>query len=360
MKKYFETVANSNGTPVNGASITVLNFNTGTASSIFSDAAGTIALSNPLTTNSLGYFEFYAADGRYSLSISGAGLTTRLITDILLDDPSDANAVEIVGGSIDASPIGTVTPSTGAFTTLNVDGDLGIGNTPSIQTGNWKQVNLSGVSWNSNGANNFILASNMSGDLNGTVAYTSSNPATQYQQSVGFHRRNTAPSGTAGNPIPFAERMRLDNSGNLGLGVVPSSWAGLGVAFEVLGGAIAGQGTNNISLFQNTYFSSGSFRYKNTLPASSYQQSSGRHQWFTAPSGAIDTPITFTESLRLDVNGNLGVGVASFGTSAVRVIGLANAVAPTTSPAGMGQLYVEAGALKYRGSSGTVTVLGVA
>ena len=36
------------------------------------------------------------------------------------------------------------------------------------------------------------------------------------------------------------------------------------------------------------------------------------------------------------------------------------AAAPTTSPAGMGQLYVEAGALKYRGSSGTVTTIAAA
>ena len=59
--------------------------------------------------------------------------------------------------------------------------------------------------------------------------------------------------------------------------------------------------------------------------------------------------------------GNFGFGsVSSFGTSAVNVIGIANGTAPTTSPAGIGQLYVEAGALKYRGSSGTVTTLGPA
>ena len=56
--------------------------------------------------------------------------------------------------------------------------------------------------------------------------------------------------------------------------------------------------------------------------------------------------------------GNFGFGgVSSFGTSAVGVIGIANGTAPTTSPAGMGQLYVQAGALKYRGSSGTVTTI---
>jgi hypothetical protein len=50
----------------------------------------------------------------------------------------------------------------------------------------------------------------------------------------------------------------------------------------------------------------------------------------------------------------------SFG-GGVGVIGIANATtAPTTNPTGGGVLYVEAGALKYRGSSGTVTTIGPA
>ena len=66
-------------------------------------------------------------------------------------------------------------------------------------------------------------------------------------------------------------------------------------------------------------------------------------------------------TLYADTNSNnLGLGVSTFGTDAAKVIGLANATAPTTSPAGMGQLYVEAGALKYRGSGGTITTLGAA
>ena len=71
-------------------------------------------------------------------------------------------------------------------------------------------------------------------------------------------------------------------------------------------------------------------------------------------SGTTDTS---TERMRIDSSGNVGVGVSTFGTSAAKVLGLANATAPSTSPAGMGQLYVEAGALKYRGSSGTVTTI---
>ena len=68
-----------------------------------------------------------------------------------------------------------------------------------------------------------------------------------------------------------------------------------------------------------------------------------------------------TECFRCDPTGNVGVGgVVSWGTSANHVIGIANGTAPSTSPAGMGQLYVESGALKYRGSSGTVTTVAAA
>ena len=71
----------------------------------------------------------------------------------------------------------------------------------------------------------------------------------------------------------------------------------------------------------------------------------------SANASIADAKITVT------YEGNVGIGVSTFGTSAAKVLGLANATAPSTSPAGMGQLYVEAGALKYRGSSGTVTTI---
>ncbi len=63
------------------------------------------------------------------------------------------------------------------------------------------------------------------------------------------------------------------------------------------------------------------------------------------------------ECARMTADKNFGIGTSSFGTSAARVLAIANGTAPTTSPAGIGQLYVESGALKYRGSSGTVTTI---
>ena len=109
------------------------------------------------------------------------------------------------------------------------------------------------------------------------------------------------------------DMLTLDSSGSLGLGVTPSVWTGLGVVFETVGGALTGQGTNNISLFQNTYYSSG-FKYKTSgFQASYYQQNSGQHQWFNAPSGTAGTAISFTQAMTLDASGNLLVGATSVG-----------------------------------------------
>lgn len=58
--------------------------------------------------------------------------------------------------------------------------------------------------------------------------------------------------------------------------------------------------------------------------------------------------------------GNVSIGGMALGTSANGVLGLINSTPPSSSPAGGGQLYVEAGVLKYRGSSGTVTTIAAA
>jgi hypothetical protein len=61
----------------------------------------------------------------------------------------------------------------------------------------------------------------------------------------------------------------------------------------------------------------------------------------------------------LDTSGNLLVGLTTAGTTAAKTIQIANGTAPTANVTG-GQLYVESGVLKYRGSSGTITTLGAA
>lgn len=63
-----------------------------------------------------------------------------------------------------------------------------------------------------------------------------------------------------------------------------------------------------------------------------------------------------TEKIRLDASDNLGINGSSFGSGS-KVIFIANGTAPSGTPTGGGILYVESGALKYKGSSGTVTTI---
>lgn len=90
----------------------------------------------------------------------------------------------------------------------------------------------------------------------------------------------------------------------------------------------------------------------------------------TTGSGFVGTISNHTFQMRannanilvLFPNGNVGLGsgIAALGTSAVNVIGLVNGTAPTSSPAGVGQVYMENGVLKYRGTDNTITTLGLA
>lgn len=76
--------------------------------------------------------------------------------------------------------------------------------------------------------------------------------------------------------------------------------------------------------------------------------------------GAVgDAPFVVDDSGNIGLCGNL-TGDPTFG-GGVGVVGLKNVTtAPASNPTGGGVFYVEAGAFKYRGSSGTVTTIGAA
>jgi hypothetical protein len=96
-----------------------------------------------------------------------------------------------------------------------------------------------------------------------------------------------------------------------------------------------------------------------TPPAGKYEiavqsdklQINGRN----ANDNAFETIVVFQ---RMAAGGNFGIRTTSQFGNGKGVIAIANAsVAPSVNPAGGGILYVEDGALKYRGSNGTVTVI---
>ncbi|MGA9548089.1 MAG: hypothetical protein WBS14_10510 [Rhodomicrobium sp.] len=66
---------------------------------------------------------------------------------------------------------------------------------------------------------------------------------------------------------------------------------------------------------------------------------------------------TITEVARFTGQKNLGIGMTAFGNGAGVIAIANNTAAPSSNPIGGGYLYVDNGALKYRGSSGTVTTI---
>ena len=84
----------------------------------------------------------------------------------------------------------------------------------------------------------------------------------------------------------------------------------------------------------------------------------------TSPATAVDSPRTFSERLRLNHDGNLGLNTVSFGTSGVAVFAVGGSTAPTTSPADQWQAYSidwnggSTAAPHFRTEDGTIWRLG--
>jgi len=121
-------------------------------------------------------------------------------------------------------------------------------------------------------------------------------------------------------PLSFytngAQKMQLDTSGNLGLGVSPSSWYSFSKVIQAgQSGALETRSNANLTaLSTNQYINaSGNYTYLTSDYATRYYQNAGQHIWQNAPSGTAGNAITFTQAMTLDTSGNLGIGTSSPG-----------------------------------------------
>lgn len=88
MQKYVESVVDTMGNVVVGATVTVKN-STGVSATIYSDNGSTVT-ANPMTTGNRGDFGFYAANGKYTLEVYSPKFNSGVIMTIpvILYDPA--------------------------------------------------------------------------------------------------------------------------------------------------------------------------------------------------------------------------------------------------------------------------------
>jgi len=144
-----------------------------------------------------------------------------------------------------------------------------------------------------------------------TVTNSSSNFQVQSNTNDGYFNLNGSGNIIFRSGTPsVTERMRIDSSGNLGLGVTPSAWGSGQKALQTPAGAIWNFNNANMTITQNA-FSDGTEKYINNGFASKYNQNSGQHVWSTAASGTAGNAISFTTAMTLDASGNLGIGTTA-------------------------------------------------
>ena len=118
-----------------------------------------------------------------------------------------------------------------------------------------------------------------------------------------------------------------DASGNLGLGVTPSAWRSTNPTFQLgQAGVLASYSSSNITILGNNFFinSSGNETYIANGTATSYWQNvSGDHRWYNAPSGTAGNAISFTQAMTLTSGGNLLVGTTTDNGARLQVSGTA-------------------------------------
>ena len=296
------TVLEWGGTTVaiNGASSTnTLTFATASTERMRLDASGNLGIG---TTSTLGRLSVQTAAGsslnvRDSLAVTG-------VTGAMLDIWNTPAAASSVPFAIRAADFRFGTDSAGTFVErLRIDssGNLGVGTGAPSSYGNTGRMVLQ----TSSSTDGIVATFANSGSTGaGIQFFQNAVSAAGIGMPAGSGGLTFAPSGTT-------EKMRLDTAGNLGIGVTPSVW---GVAIRAIdvstAGAIAAS-SNAAEVYLNSYYNGTSFIYKNTAVASKYEQSLGAHKWFNAPSGTAGNPITFTQAMTLDENGDLMVGTTS-------------------------------------------------
>lgn len=318
------SITDKQGNATAGATVAVYERNSTTAVTTYDEDGATVT---GLTTDSTGTVGFAVADGEYDIAFTKEGTTTTI------------ENVQFFYYQPVSLTTESVTISAGTPTLNFVDG----GGDPEgvIQyNGTTELYVLSG----------FVQIAN---DLHVADKIVS---ASDTDTAIRFPSADTFTIETGGS-----EALRVNSSQQVGIGITsPDGTAHIHTASA--GTVTANAGVDDLIVENST-----TCGISILTPATDTGILA-----FGSPSGNLDGRVQYEHAnsqlalyaggsfaVKVDGNANLMVGVGSVGTSATDTIAIGNGTAPTGNIAG-GQLYVESGALKYRGSSGTITTLGSA
>src|SRR5579859_2548481 len=117
MQHYSSQAFTDIGKPAGGGTITVKVAGSNTNATIYSDD-GIMVKSNPFVTNNLGQFDFYAASGKYDITVTGTQITTYTLPNQVLFDPFEQTAADT--GAV----VKSITAGSGSVVTGNITGNV--------------------------------------------------------------------------------------------------------------------------------------------------------------------------------------------------------------------------------------------
>jgi hypothetical protein len=196
----------------------------------------------------------------------------------------------------------------GQALTTNGSGTLAFSSVTTAPGGSTTQVQY-------NNAGVFAGSSNLTFDgtnltSGGTVTATKLIPTGNVTAGNGMYlpTTNTLAFSTDGS-----ERMRIDSSGNVGIGVTPPTVSqGRLLSLAYSGSGISVTSGADANFTNNAYYNT-AWKYGQSSPSARLQMSDDLFIFYNAATGTAGNNITFTERMRINASGNVGIGDSSPG-----------------------------------------------
>jgi len=181
----------------------------------------------------------------------------------------------------------------------------------------------------------------------------------RYEGYIEFNHSTNLMSYRSSGEMRFlansVERMRIDSSGNVGIGVIPANWNTI-TPIQVKNSAFAGltSGNTHVAYMSSNFFYQSGDKYIANGQATIYTQANGKHSFYSAPentSGA-GAGLSFTESLRITSAGQVQVGYYSTARGGANTTFMTGKTGTTYLELNGGDVNGEGGILFADGSGG--------